>query len=938
MRYRFALVICAACRASSLGYLQPPLGNDDTISLGHLGDPLARALKTGYRGQLEHPHPPVSLAPSDGSELALRSLSAQVQIEGPLAHTELHFTFANTEDRVREGRFVVAMPDDAAVSRFAMKIDTGWREARIVSRAKGREVYETFLHQRVDPALLERDADNRFSARVFPIAPKSDKEIIIAYDHVISAARPYVLPLRGLPAVPVAIAIDRDGVTSRVDTTTKPDDLVIGVAREPTGISDGRAFVARIEAPAAGEPAALDRVLILVDTSASRASIMGRQGEAVRELLARLAPEAVVAVAAYDQDVTEVYRGRAGNAGFAADRVLEHGALGGSNLGRALAYAATAGYARVIILGDAVATFGERDAGKLAAIAAPIGRVDLVKLGQTLAADTAHAVVAAGKSPGAILDGRDLARVAGQLAVALDPERPIRVAGAAASWPETTRGVAPGDSIWVFGLLETPTAVLDVRIGDRTVRPALRASQSRRIRRTVAAAELADLSARLATAEPAQRSVLRADIEKLALANDLVSSETSLLTLENDQDEERMLAWATQIGSPVPEPMMGEPDGALLGAKDSAGEVMTISASAPSIDQSSASLETLINKNYFYNMPIGNTFREAVEKAAGGNYASYGVEAMHSYERREPDYNRQPYTGKLRDVMTAIAQHRLDDALAIATAWRVESPEDVAAIIALGEALEARGARVLAARAYGSLVDLYPSRDEMARAAGERLDRIGGPALALAIDAYRRAIDERPDRPVSYRRLAWALVRAGRRDEAIDVLIAAIPKAQWWSVQDVLRQDLGLLAAAAIAKDPATPVAGRVRALGITIPTSPSVRFALVWETDANDVDLHVHDRSGHHAYFIEPTLPTGGGLLDDLTDGFGPELFEIESPTAFPYQLSAHYYRRGPEGVGLGDVQIIRHDGHGNLAIEDRPFVIQQDNALVELGSVYER
>src|SRR5262249_32943424 len=146
----------------------------------------------------------------------------------------------------------------------------------------------------------------------------------------------------------------------------------------------------------------------------------------------------------------------------------------------------------------------------------------------------------------------------------------------------------------------------------------------------------------------------------------------------------------------------------------------------------------------------------------------------------------------------------------------------------------------------------------------------------------------------------------------------------------------GLLAAAALAKDPAAPIASRVRALNITIPTSPSVRFVLAWETDANDVDLHVHDRAGNQAYYATRTLPSGGGLLHDLTDGFAPALFEIESPQAFPYRLSAHYYRRGPEGVGLGDIQIIRHDGRGNLAIEDRPFVIQQDNALVELGSVY--
>ncbi len=39
--------------------------------------------------------------------------------------------------------------------------------------------------------------------------------------------------------------------------------------------------------------------------------------------------------------------------------------------------------------------------------------------------------------------------------------------------------------------------------------------------------------------------------------------------------------------------------------------------------------------------------------------------------------------------------------------------------------------------------------------------------------------------------------------------------------------------------------------------------------------------------------------------------------------------------GVGLGSVQVIRHDGAGTIVVEDRPFVIQNDEALVELGAV---
>lgn len=103
-----------------------------------------------------------------------------------------------------------------------------------------------------------------------------------------------------------------------------------------------------------------------------------------------------------------------------------------------------------------------------------------------------------------------------------------------------------------------------------------------------------------------------------------------------------------------------------------------------------------------------------------------------------------PHTGALYDVTRAIATGDRDHALEIATGWQLSNPGDVAALIGLGEAAEARGETALAARAYASILDLYPNRAELLRAAGERLDRVDD-ARSIAIDAYRRAVAERTD-------------------------------------------------------------------------------------------------------------------------------------------------------------------------------------------------
>jgi uncharacterized protein YfaP (DUF2135 family) len=120
------------------------------------------------------------------------------------------------------------------------------------------------------------------------------------------------------------------------------------------------------------------------------------------------------------------------------------------------------------------------------------------------------------------------------------------------------------------------------------------------------------------------------------------------------------------------------------------------------------------------------------------------------------------------------------------------------------------------------------------------------------------------------------------------------------------------------------------------LAAGPSTRFVITWETDANDVDFHIRDGKGGHAYFDDTELPSGGELFADITDGYGPECFAIPGkPAAYPYTFEAHYYSRGPMGYGMGKLQIMQHDGKGKLKFADRPFLIMQDEAFLDLGKL---
>ena len=312
---------------------------------------------------------------------------------------------------------------------------------------------------------------------------------------------------------------------------------------------------------------------------------------------------------------------------------------------------------------------------------------------------------------------------------------------------------------------------------------------------------------------------------------------------------------------------------------------------------------------------------------------------------REEPAHPEVYTGRFKEVMDTLATSTARAAIEKAYLWHREEPGDVMALTALGQTLEAAGEIATAARAYGSIIDLFPTRADLRRFAGERLEHLeGGFGAELALDTFARARDERGDHPSSHRLLAFAELKRGHYQEAFTAVFEGVkqpyPSGRFAGVSEILREDLGLVAAAWIKAEPQRrgEILAKVTAAGGVIEDAPSLRFVLNWETDANDVDFHIFDADGGHAFYQHPELASGGRLYADVTTGYGPECFTIRLPkerrSAF-YKLQAHYYSRGPMGYGMGKLEIIDHDGQGGLTFEERPFLAMTDHAFVELGNV---
>lgn len=1006
----------------------------------------------------------VSLTSSDGSGLRLATLEARAVLYGPLAFTELHLSFENTEDRQREGTFSIALPPAAAVSRFAMRLPRGWQEAEVVEQKAARETYERFLHRNVDPALLEKDGGNVFRGRVFPILPKSRKDIILSWtEELPSADMPYRLALRGLPAVDeldVQLLVPnrkKAFVLHRQQWAADRDFVYAPPNGSPDAVRGGKFAVARaVTGPAAPEVLApVDSLAVLVDSSASRAPTYHTDLERVGEVVGALGAKSMH-VACFDQELAPVP-----SLAAAAKRTP----AGASDLRAALRWVKTTGATRALLVTDGIPSTGPFEARELAAEVtqlkeAGVQRVDAITTGGARDEALLRALATAGlPHAGVVLDGDSLspavmadrlrheARPApGLLHPELGPDQPLRI---------TRPGEAPREVL----AEEAPAKLVERAVAKSRIEALTRERQ------------------RPGVSEP-ERERLRQSIVALSTRHRVLSDFTSMLVLETDYDYQRfgiqrtalddilvvgprgvslvprggglvllpkasgvspLLDFAARDAAKVPLDSDGDgiPDSAdecptapetLNGFEDDDGcpdrghiviessEIMILrqvqfqDGGAAVLPESMPLLEELaqIMKGHpdielvevqghtddrgarAANQALSEARAQAVvdalvklgvprrrllargygpakpidqndtpEARARNRRVDFKIlvvagratgagDVPRSFPLRPPPPRPAvdpraragkrapqgpPLEGSMHEIDTLLAQKKYDEALARAQAWSARAPGDLLAAAAEGRALEAKGLHRDAARAYGSMLDLATKPEHRRAAAGflESLAASHPPALELAIDAYRRAAVDRPELPSSHRLLAYALARAGRVDEGFEVLLAALSRtfdaSRHPHAFELLQEDAGVFAAA-LARGKPQPerdaLEGRAKAVGGTLPTRPSTRVILSWETDESDLDLRLVDAKGAVTF-----------SRYDARRGYGPELAELDPATAGALTVEVHQVTRGPSGFSLGKVAILGHDGHGDLRLEDRPFVIMNDGAAVVLGPV---
>ncbi len=973
---------------------------------------------------------PISLSDTDGQELILEQLSAKTAIQGMLSLTELDLRFRNPKAKRIEGRFNCTLPANAAISRFAKEVNGALMEGEVVERLRANQVYEQFLHQMRDPALLEQDQGNRFSARIFPIDANQSVRIVLSYTMLLplhDGVRRYSLPLRGMPSIrhftfrafvtalpgeegPGAPKSGIGGLSGATHSTADvisldesdyvpPHDIELtwrptAAAASTRLLKAGDFYLAAFRpsgATAAATPAT-HAWTFYIDTSASSAEGAEHRIHAIEMLLASLPPSDSVQLLAFDQEIVALGNGTAAEMSRNAGQLLRARLfLGGTDLGALFRHIAkSAGDRAVVIASDLVPTLGETDAHALNdAIQALPKRtaIHALILGSRQNAAMAKALTAGRGRIVTVPFSESIDTAARAAADAL--RRPLGAAydladsGAQWMYPSHFDDVQSGDEIIVLGQLKAaaePAPHLSGFAHDAGAQSLPAATFGPLLEREAYRAYLDYLAEREAN-EPsdAVRKALATEQVKVSVERRVVIPRTTMLVLETEWDyqrfglDRRALASILTIdaggigvmdrrnptlvspvpvpipppprpmpvqkqnaaaapppepvppqavaetrefegrvqtdAAPLPESVPGGVAGSVAGGV-AGGTIGVVTAEAPMIHAERINAAPPPPRPVPVAAPPAprEEKKKAIDWITPARATQADIEALEKKLAADPR-DRAVYNA-LSDAYAARGDWKALRALALR--WQPYDPENPQVYEILGLADEHLGKDAEAARANASLIEIAPAKSELLQRAGLLLLRTHHADLAET--PLRRALEARPDRVNSYRHLALMLWREGRIEEAARVLESATRQQfpQWYlNVQRVVREELGYVYRAWIAKSPERrrEIEQRARDYNVDLSRRDALRVTLAWETDANDVDLHVVDPAGEECFYSHKTTKAGLELYEDITQGLGPEVVRTGELKPGTYHIGVNYFAAGPMGVSRGIVVVMRGD-----------------------------
>jgi hypothetical protein len=886
----------------------------------------------------------------DREELPLRGMQVKVTVDGFRARVVIDAHFMNDRDSNYEGTFQLRLPDEASPFFFAFgqaavaiaadearpvffspeearRMGTaptqlmaerastwsGPKEARMVPNEKAALAYTETVRRAVDPALMEWSGAGVFSARVFPITARKKHRIVIGYDMDLLRAGDDLEYRFDLPANTPSTVIDINaaspqGAAIKAEPAAAPiqqagrsfyrfedpkDKSVVLRFKQPKGVwlsgddpKTGQYFATALtpdlgaaDAAGPGSPTAV----FLVDTSLSAnpdkfsvylrlmKSILDKNRGSLKKF----------AVLFFNVESSWWKEGMTDNTPENAAALLSYANTlsleGATDLGAALAEAAKPTWAGagagaaterwdLFLMSDGAATWGESDLYAMSKSLGEGGTRALFGYQTGLAGTDVGALGhLARESGGAVFSVVGEAEI--DKAAVAHRSRPWRIAEVKVEGTSDIllagrpKAVFPGQTLLLAGRGAPPKGASVQLTVERdgakktlssALGPAVPSDLTPRVYGQIAVRQLEDLD------------TATEDYSKAYATHFRVTGKTcSLLMLESEADYLRF--------------NIKPDDDALVIKSKPAGAVVqsTLASISGSLGDPKASFMSWLKKmekmpGVMLEVPV--SLRAVLETLPSSSFR-VDVPSLRAKSRDR--------AGVPKDVQTLLQTHKMDYDVLTNDALRrlkAQGPAD-------------------ALKAISSLVEEQPGDGVLARDVGFSAMEWG--LSAQAYHLFRRVAVSRPYEPQTYRAMARALIAMNKIDLAMayfEVGLLGKWNPRFGEFKKILGLDYLHLLRRIERGEVKTGIVDYARARLSSVSGEISLGKAdlvvmITWNTDNTDVDLHVIEPTGEECYYGHRVTQLGGQLTQDVTQGYGPEMYTLPSAKAGTYQVKAHYF-----------------------------------------------
>jgi len=245
-------------------------------------------------------------------------------------------------------------------------------------------------------------------------------------------------------------------------------------------------------------------------------------------------------------------------------------------------------------------------------------------------------------------------------------------------------------------------------------------------------------------------------------------------------------------------------------------------------------------------------------------------------------------------------------------------------------------------KALSSLVEDNPGDAVLARDVGYSAMDLG--LAGQAYHLFRRVAEARPQEPQTYRAIAQALAGMGKLELALayyEIPLMGEWEPRFGDLRKIVELDyLRFLRRITTGNEPTSVMAYATErrdqlARQIHLPKADVV-VSITWNTDNTDVDLHVTEPGGEECFYQHRRTRSGGELTQDVTQGYGPEMYVLPRARRGQYVVRAHYYasdRNRTSARSKVYVTLIENWGMPTERVTERVVTLGQGKEFHELA-----